>query len=202
MQINSIAESSLHKTQEAVSNTSLHFKETLVSINSDKNSVDAKENALQKAFSNWRSEYVSGEGVFHSLMQPSHSKNINSDIFLETERVKGWAFPPPNAPIAVHNAWNESMQGLSQKERSQANGRFLGVNLEGNIKPDGSGFYEPGDEEYNNQFASAEYSYTNLLETMQTRTEEFRAQIPAEQYEKDKEFFGKLQETFFRYEVE
>jgi hypothetical protein len=144
---------------------------------------------------------LSHEGALNLLLPPSHSQDTNNDGLMETGIAKKWTFPPRNAPMNVHNAWQESMEGLSFKEQLLASGKFLGTLLEGNIKSDGSGFYEPGDTGFNNPFASADYSYNNLVAQMLESLEAFKAQTPTEQYEKDKAFFNRLASMFSKHGV-
>lgn len=144
---------------------------------------------------------LSHEGALNLLLPPSHSQDTNNDALMETGTAKKWDFPPRNAPMNVHNAWQESMEGLSFEEQMLASGKFLGTMLAGNIKSDGSGFYEPGDAGFNNSLASTDYSYSNLVAQMLESLEVFKAQTPTEQYEKDKSFFNQLASMFTKHGV-
>lgn len=144
---------------------------------------------------------LSEEGALNLLLPPSHSQDINNDGFQETGIARGWDFPPRNAPMSVHNAWQQSMEGLSPKDRMLATGMFIGTMLEGNLKPDGSGIYEPGEAGYNNPFASDDYSYKNLVEQMLESNEAFKAQSSIEQYERNKVFLTNILSAFSEHGV-
>ncbi|MDP3479343.1 MAG: hypothetical protein Q8R88_06200 [Desulfoprunum sp.] len=107
---------------------------------------------------------LSKEGALNLLYSPDQAKDINNDGILSTGLAAGWSYPPPNAPEAVKNAWKEATAGLSDMEVAMKMGPFMTAELSANFKPDGSGFYFPGEPGHRNIYAEPNFSYTKQVE--------------------------------------
>jgi hypothetical protein len=132
------------------------------------------------------------EGALNLLQQPGGARDINNDGFLRVGAAWTWTFPPPNAPAAVHQAWEEHTAGMTDMERMLAMSPFMAAELTGNARYDAqgniSGFYGPWDPEFKSIYNQPGFSYQNLVRGCLDNLEIGKAYIPYEQYLERKEF--------------
>lgn len=112
----------------------------------------------------------SREGAFNLLLPQNLQVDINDDAIVERGIARTFAFPPPNAPQDVKDAWEAATAGMSDKERMLATTPFLTTVLTSNIRFDEEGasviVNEPGTPEYVNPFGSTAAEWSQMLSQM------------------------------------
>lgn len=74
---------------------------------------------------------LSEEGALNLLRSPGSAKDIDRDGFQMVGAAKIWTFPPPDAPAAVKQAWEETTRGLSEADVMLLQGSFLPIRVPG-----------------------------------------------------------------------
>jgi hypothetical protein len=103
---------------------------------------------------------LSKEGALNLLYSPDQSKDINNDGLSDVGLAKMWKYPPPNAPEAVKKAWKEATAG---RDDLLLMAPFRAAESNANMKPDGSGFYFPGEQGYRNIYSEPGFSYSQQI---------------------------------------
>lgn len=75
---------------------------------------------------------LSEEGALNLLRSPGSAKDIDRDGFQMVGAAKTWTFPPPDAPVAVRRAWDETVAGLDDSQVMLLQGAFLPLTISGN----------------------------------------------------------------------
>lgn len=127
------------------------------------------------------------EGAYNLLMAPGEAKDLNNDGLLGIGAGKMWEYPPPNAPEAVKKAWEEATAGVPESEKWLKMTPFMAASISANLKPDNSGFYEPGEEGYRNIYADPNFSCTRQVQDILAMMERFKGQNDAH-YQENKDF--------------
>ncbi|MDK9717871.1 MAG: hypothetical protein OEL57_08185 [Trichlorobacter sp.] len=127
------------------------------------------------------------EGAYNLLTAPGEAQDLDNDGLLSIGAGKMWQYPPPNAPAAVKQAWEEATAGIPESEKWLAMAPFMAASASANIKPDLSGFYEPGEAGYRNIYAEPNFSYTRQVRDILSMMDRFKGQHDAH-YQKNKEF--------------
>jgi len=127
------------------------------------------------------------EGAYNLLMAPSEAKDLNNDGLLGIGAAKMWEYPPPNAPEAVKKAWEEATAGVPESEKWLRMAPFMAAAACSNLKPDLSGFYEPGETGYRNIYAESGFSYTGQVQDILSMMDRFKGQNDSH-YQENKEF--------------
>jgi len=74
---------------------------------------------------------LSEEGALNLLRAPGSARDIDRDGFQMVGAAKTWTFPPPDAPDAVKQAWEDATRDLSGSEVMLLQGTFLPIAVEG-----------------------------------------------------------------------
>lgn len=115
-------------------------------------------------------EDLSEEGAYNLLVSDAtHLVDFNNDGIVESGEGKMFMFPPPNAPDAVRDGWNEITKGMSAGEKLKAMGSFLSAQLTANFKKmeDGSIVrLDVGDKDYRSAFGTDVESYSQIIDKM------------------------------------
>ncbi|MCE1226122.1 MAG: hypothetical protein LWW87_06490 [Geobacteraceae bacterium] len=127
------------------------------------------------------------EGAYNLLMAPGEAKDLNDDGLLGIGAGKIWEYPPPNAPEAVKKAWEEVTAGVPESEKWLKMAPFMAAAACANLKPDLSGFYEPGETGYKNIYSDPGFSYTGQVRDILSMMDRFKGQNDAH-YQENKEF--------------
>lgn len=127
------------------------------------------------------------EGAYNLLVAPGEAKDLNNDGLLGIGAAKMWEYPPPNAPEAVKKAWEEATAGVPESEKWLKMAPFMSASISANLKPDNSGFYEPGEAGYRNIYADPDFSYTRQVQDILAMMERFKGQNGAH-YQENKDF--------------
>ena len=148
-------------------------------------------------------ETLDREGALNLLLQPGSARDINNDGFLRIGRGWTWTFPPPNAPQAVKDAWEEHTAGMTEMESMLATAPFMVASLTANAKYDAQGniigFYGPWDPEYRNIFADPNFSYKDLVNQCLDNLEIAKPYYSLEDYENRKDFLTGFLELMDKY---
>lgn len=127
------------------------------------------------------------EGAYNLLVAPGEAKDLNNDGLLGVGIGKGWQYPPPNAPESVKKAWEEATANIPESEKWLKMAPFMAASACANLKPDLSGFYEPGEAGYRNIYAEPGFSYTGQVVEMLKEMERFKGQNDSN-YQETKDF--------------
>ena len=110
------------------------------------------------------------EGATNLLLPPQNHVDTNNDAIVDVGAARTFVFPPPNAPQAVKDAWEETTRGMSERERLLGTTSFLTITATENLEVDGNGkavgFHEPGDPEYKNPFGATVDAWESMLSDM------------------------------------
>ena len=134
---------------------------------------------------------LSKEGALNLLYSPDQSKDINNDGLSDIGLAKMWKYPPPNAPDAVKKAWKEATAG---RDDLLLMAPFLAAEANANMKPDGSGFYFPGEQGYRNIYSEPGFSYSQQITDILKSWE----QLKPSYYTEAKEFLNTYLESLNR----
>lgn len=115
-------------------------------------------------------EGLDREGASNLLRAPEAYRDLNDDGFVNVGKGRLWRYPPPNAPQAVHDAWEAATEGMPEGEKWLAMAPFMVAGISANIKYDGQGrpvdLYGPDDLEYRNPYAEKSFSYSAQVRTI------------------------------------
>lgn len=103
------------------------------------------------------------EGAYNLLLAPGEGKDLDNDGLLSIGAARMWQYPPPNAPAAVHRAWEEATAAIPESEQWLMMAPFMAASAGANLKPDKSGFYMPGEPGYRNIYADPSFSYSRQV---------------------------------------
>ncbi len=133
------------------------------------------------------------EGALNLLIPPAAQVDLNGDGFTRTGAAYGLKFPDSNTPAGVVAAWEEATQGMSFGDTAAYQLQMKSPLLWANITLDENGAFlrrsEPGDSEFKNPLAAADFSYVGLSQSSLDYLENFKDRIPPEQYRQDKSFW-------------
>lgn len=128
------------------------------------------------------------EGAANLLEAPGEAQDLNNDGLLSIGAGKIWQYPPPNAPEAVKRAWEEATAGVPESEKWLKMAPFMATSISANIKPDKSGFYEPGEPGYRNIYAEPDFSYTKQVKDILAMMERFKEHQNNDRYQENRDF--------------
>ena len=143
------------------------------------------------------------EGALNLLLQPGSARDINNDGHLRVGKAWTWTFPPPNAPAAVKDAWEEHTSGMTEMERMLAISPFMAASISANIKFDAQGnavgFYGPWDPEYTNIYTQPGFSYQGLVKQCIQGLEAAKPYMTYEKYLQRKDFLNGFLDTLVKH---
>lgn len=106
---------------------------------------------------------MSDEEAANFILPDSLQVDLNDDGLVGVGNGgKSWRFPPPNAPQAAKDAWEEATEGMSMVDRMSLELQFMPLN----IKIDENGratAIEPGSAEWKNPFSDPDFSYRDMV---------------------------------------
>ncbi len=115
---------------------------------------------------------MSEEGARNLMKLPDNRNRVdlNNDGVVDVGVGKTGMFPPPNAPEKVKDAWDKSVEGLSEGETMMKTMEYLMFNNIKNVRLDSDGainktepFAQPGDPDYVNYFPTEESEWGAFL---------------------------------------
>ncbi len=142
------------------------------------------------------------EGALNLLLPPVTQVDLNNDGITRSGVAKGLRFPSSNTPAAVVKAWEETTEGMSFGEKAVAEFQMMLSLITANLEIDENGKfvrqYEPGDPEFNNPLANADYSYITATQARLESLEFMKNDIPSDKYESQKSFWNKFQQSLIK----
>lgn len=128
------------------------------------------------------------EGALNLLLNHAEHVDTNNDGLVNVGKAKIFAFPPPNSPQNVKDAWAEATKDMDPRERLMSVAPFMALSVAANIrtneKGEAIGMYEPGEEGYTNIFGTTQKEWDDLLARMLEMLDAAKDKMPQEQYEK------------------
>ncbi len=177
-------------------------KSYLANLSTGDREILRKSHGLAKAFD---VATLSHEGAYNLLLPPTAAKDLDNNGLTTVGSAQTFQYPPVNAPANVHAAWAEATKDMSDGERLLFQGNFMVTNIEANLRFDSAGnptgIYEPNDPEYTNPWADKSFSYRGETEKFLARLEDFKNQIPSDQYEHRKEQLSALLNSLNKHHV-
>ena len=139
------------------------------------------------------------EGAINLLLPPPAQIDLNHDGLTQSGKAYGIRFPDSRTPPEVVDAWNESTADLSPMDRMMREFHMVADVLLANIHVDSEGRFvravEPGDPEFVNPHAAADFSYVQKAEQAIESIEYFKAQTPSDKYERDMAFWSSFRDA-------
>lgn len=139
------------------------------------------------------------EGALNLLLPGAAQIDLNRDGFTRNGEAYGLRFPNSNTPAEVVAAWNEATQGMDFGQIATAQIQMMLPMLTANIEIDENGQFvrqhQPGDPEFKNPFANADYSYSTAVKNQLEALEAKKNELPADKYESQKAFWSNLQQA-------
>ncbi len=139
-------------------------------------------------------ESLSEEAALNLLVPPDAQVDLNKDGLTAVGAGKKLQFPSSNTPASVRDAWDAAVEGLSEADRMVFELRIASQTILANIHVDESGRFvrssEPGDADWVNPLAASSFSYVENASDWLDYLEHFKPQIPAEQYQRDFQFWS------------
>lgn len=136
---------------------------------------------------------LSQEGAVNLLLPPAAQVDLNHDGLTRSGAAYGLRFPDSTTPPGVVAAWEDATEGMDFRQRMTYQLQMKLPLLTANIVCDENGayvtHYEPGDPEFTNPMASPGYSYLQAAQDRLDYLDCFKAQLPGDQYERDKAFW-------------
>ncbi len=171
-------------------------KDFLASLSKDELATVQHVHALADPI---RVDSLSDEGAMNLLVPPAAQVDLNHDGLTRSGLAYGLRFPDSNTPPEVVRAWEETTAGMSWGEQAIYQMQMKLPLLTANIVCDQNGQFvrrrEPGDPDFVNPMASPDYSYLAATQARLDYLEDFRYQIPTEQYQRDNEFWTIFQQN-------
>ncbi|WP_145178915.1 hypothetical protein [Gimesia aquarii] len=168
----------------------------LQSLSHDELAVIQKVQALASGI---KVESLTEEGALNLLLPPAAQVDLNQDGLTRSGLAYGMKFPDSNTPAAVVNAWEDATEDMSFRELAFAQLQVMLPKLTSNIVLDENGSflhrYEPGDAGFKNPMAASDYSYIAAAKDQLAALEYMKNELPAEQYERQKSFWSKFQQS-------
>jgi hypothetical protein len=133
-------------------------KAFLKTLSTEERDLVKRANSYGMALDNGHIDQMSEEGARNMLVEPDYRAYVdfNNDGIVDHGLGKTFVFPPPNAPDEVKDAWDKTVEGMSDKDRFLASAIFLSQSLSANLETDASGkvtnIRSPGDTGYVNIF--------------------------------------------------
>lgn len=144
-------------------------------------------------------DQMTTEGANNLLRLPHTGLDSDKDGFTDIGIGKTFMFPNSNTPAEVAEAWNKATEGMSFKDKLMAEAPFMIELVSANIEVDENGRFvarhEPGSPEHVNPFASPGFSYQEWSAGWLRYLEDFKPQMSANQYTRDKQFFESFLEN-------
>ncbi|SEQ62499.1 hypothetical protein SAMN03080615_02185 [Amphritea atlantica] len=138
-------------------------------------------------------DQMSSEGANNLLRLPHTGLDSDNDGFTDIGIGKTFMFPNSNTPPEVAEAWHNTTDGMSFKDKMMAEGHLMSSLIMANIEVDENGRFvarhEPGEPGYVNPLASADFSYKQWSTDWLRYLEDFKLQMSSDQYNRDKRFF-------------
>ncbi|MCA9131983.1 MAG: hypothetical protein KDA45_02465 [Planctomycetales bacterium] len=146
---------------------------------------------------------LSEEGALNLLIPPAAQIDLDRDGLTRSGAANTIRFPDSTTPSEVARAWEEATAGLSPDEQSLYVLQMKLPVLLANFVIDDNGayvrHYEPGDPEWVNPMAAADYSYEKVASDYLGYLEAFKNQIDLRRYAQDTAFWSDLQHRLRAY---
>jgi hypothetical protein len=130
---------------------------------------------------------LTNEGAANLLLAPGSQRDFNNDGLLTTGAAHSFAFPPENAPASFKKAWEKATEGKSILDVPTHMVFAVGLANLGR---------EPGDPNWVNPYASADFDYVGKVEQIIDSIEyQYNNHMMSlEQYQKNRQFYNKLRD--------
>ncbi len=128
---------------------------------------------------------LSDEGAANLFNAPGFTHDLNNDGLTTIGEGNMFTFPPENAPASFKTAWEEASEGRSIMDIPTHMIFAVGLTNIGR---------EPGDPNWVNPYATADYDYANAVsEIMESVEYQYNHNMMSfEQYQKNMSFYNKL----------
>lgn len=128
---------------------------------------------------------LSREGAYNLLLPEGYAVDFNHDDLVETGAGRSIQFPPADAPAEFVDAWFKATRDMSEMDAaSYGLALFTGMHT---IPVDGQPMRRTLDAGSMGSYRKVVAGYLDMLEN-------FKGQLAEGQYERDKAFFGRLQD--------
>jgi len=145
---------------------------------------------------------LSEEGALNLLLPAAAQVDLNHDGLTRNGAAYGLRFPNSNTPAEVVEAWDAATKDMDFKERAMAEFQMMLPLLTANLEVDENGQfvrqYQPGDPEFKNPMASADFSYVTAAKNRLEALEFMKNEIPGDRYENQKSFWNKFQQELLK----
>ncbi|MFI4876837.1 MAG: hypothetical protein ACIALR_15910, partial [Blastopirellula sp. JB062] len=138
------------------------------------------------------------EGAINLLIPRPAQVDLNYDGLTQSGIAYGIRFPDSRTPKNVAAAWEEATADLPPMEKAFFELQMKLPVLLANIEIDANGAFvrqrEPGDHDFVNPMARADYSYLDVTQRHLDYLEEYRYQMPHQRYESGMQFWTDFQQ--------
>jgi hypothetical protein len=134
------------------------------------------------------------EASLNLLLPPSTQVDEDRDGLTAVGAAYTLRFPDSNTPVEVREAWELTTAGMSESDRALHEMHMKFALVTANIHFDQEGNFlgssDPGDSDWVNPQASPDFSYSDYAQDWLDYLQNFSKQIPAEQYQRDYQFWS------------
>ncbi len=142
---------------------------------------------------------LSEEAALNLLLPPDAQVDANHDGLTAVGAAYTGRFPDSNTPAEVTEAWEKTTAGMTESDRMLFVGQMILTQFTANLHVDANGQYigsaEPGDADWVNPRASADYSYLDQANRWLEYLDRFRYQMTPEQYDRDQRFWSSFRDN-------
>lgn len=133
------------------------------------------------------------EGALNLLLPPSAQVDYDHNGLTESGAAQTLRFPDSQTSTKVVNAWDQATAELPEHEKMlrvlQMKVGVLLSNLHRDPRSGSVTQIEPGDPRFTNPYSNPSFSYQNEVSQRLESLEYFKAQTPADQYQRDRKFW-------------
>lgn len=145
---------------------------------------------------------LSEEASLNLLLPPGTQVDENRDGLTAIGAAYTIQFPNSNTPKDVSDAWEAAIADVPESQRLTFEFQACMPLITANIHCDANGNFirssNPGDADWVNPMASPSYSYKDAADNWLDYLDQFKNQIPAEQYQRDLGFWTAFRDALSR----
>ncbi|MBM9616175.1 hypothetical protein JWJ90_18050 [Desulfobulbus rhabdoformis] len=159
-------------------------KDFLSNLSAEDQLLVQKANSYGNKLRQGEIDSMTEEGARNMLVTQDNRAYVdfNNDGIVDKGVGKMFVFPPPNAPEAVKDAWQETIDALPADERLMASSIFMLQSVQANVKSDAQGtpigMYFPGEAGYTNIFPTELSGWSAILDQVDKELENMKAFDP------------------------